>query len=1469
MTKDSSLPAKLILAFGLLIAIVVGVGVVSLRHIEADAELERIVDARWEKVQLSRQAQSYSNLNNRITMQVFLVESESGINTLLVETAKNSEKISGLIETLRTRVEAPEERQLLNKIEEKRTPYLETYRRALRLLVVDKEPAEARAVLTQEALPLLLKYHDSWNAYASYQGAQLDRAQERTSTINTQTRLQAFVLISFVVILAIFIAYFVTHNLTTHMARRKRAEEALRRSRDELEARVQKRTAELASANEGLKREIAEKRSVEAALRGSEERYRQIVECANDTIYRISLTGYFTFVNQSAAALVKRSENECVGLHFTELIRDDYREKTLAFYAQQIEDKVPITYFEFPAIAKDGTEVWIGQNVQLVAENGRVVELQGIARDVTTQREIEQQLLESERHYRLLFESNPQSMWVFDMETLRFLAVNDAAVHHYGYSRDEFLGMTIKEIRPAEDVDNLMSVLTASVGEFGDVSDGMRHRKKDGGVIDVEVSWHALNFSGRPAKLVLANDVTERKRAEATLAQERILLRTVIDNLPDAVYVKDAAGRKVLANRADLENIGKPGNEVIGKTDWDVYPADVAGQFDPDDRAVLHEGQTVINHEELLVNARGQSRWLLTSKLPLQDSQGRITGLVGIGHDITEYKKAEEALAGERNLLRTLIDELPDRIYVKDEQCRFLVNNKSHIAALGAKSQEEVLGRTDYDFRPAEFADQFFADDQKVVTSGKPMINREEHTISASGETGLLLVTKVPLRNAEGKVIGLVGISRDITDRKRAEQEILIQTARFQQLFENTPMGIVVVDENDIVLDANKEFENIFGFSLSEVRGQHINESIVPGDQGKEGAELSAKTLQGEAIEKETVRQRQDGTLIPVQVYGVPIIANQKTVGVFAIYVDLSQRKRMEAEREVIAEIIQGAITTSDLDEFFKLAHHAIGKYLDADNCFVALYDEATELMQFPFWVDKLDPCPEPRPVGIGFSSYVLRTGKPILVDRELTEEMYQRGEVQKSGSASASWLGVPLRTPSRIIGVLVVQHYEEEDAYDERDLEFLTSVGSQIALAIERKRAETNLREAEDRLRQSQKMESIGNLAGGIAHDFNNLMTAVTGYSELALRSAKLDESLRFKVEEIKKAGERAASLTRQLLAFSRKQMLQPKVLDLNTVVTGMGKMLALVISEDIDLRFSLDDSLGQIKADPGQIEQVLLNLAVNARDAMPAGGALTIKTENVHLNGKLTQSHFVTEPGHYVMMSVSDTGCGMDAETRSHIFEPFFTTKEVGKGTGLGLATVYGIVKQSGGNIWVYSELGKGAIFKIYLPRVDEIVDEATNDSESRAAVRGEETILLVEDEEVVRKLACEILQTYGYSVLTAANGSEGLRLGREFEGPIDLVITDVIMPLMSGREMAEKLRNIRPNLGVIFMSGFTDDAIVHHGVLDESMFFIQKPFSPDALATMARQVLDHVSANQFPAGLIPNTSRVVEPESAHSVN
>ncbi|MBV8859793.1 MAG: response regulator [Acidobacteria bacterium] len=385
-----------------------------------------------------------------------------------------------------------------------------------------------------------------------------------------------------------------------------------------------------------------------------------------------------------------------------------------------------------------------------------------------------------------------------------------------------------------------------------------------------------------------------------------------------------------------------------------------------------------------------------------------------------------------------------------------------------------------------------------------------------------------------------------------------------------------------------------------------------------------------------------------------------------------------------------------------------------------------------------------------------------------------------------------------------------------------------------------TERKELEDQLRQSQKMEAVGKLAGGIAHDFNNLLTVINGYSELTLRRLHEGDPLRFNVEEVRKAGERAASLTRQLLAFSRKQVLQPKVIDLNGVVTEMEKMLRRLIGEDIELRVALGSGLGCIKADPGQIEQVLMNLVVNARDAMPRGGKLTIGTENVYLDEGYAAHHVAVVPGQYVMLAVSDTGSGMDEATRARIFEPFFTTKEKGKGTGLGLSTVYGIVKQSGGYVWVYSEVGRGTTFKVYLRRVEEGAEEYRTGTDAEGGLEGTETLLLAEDEEVVRSLARQVLELYGYRVLEASDGDAALAACERHEGPIHLLITDVVMPAVGGPELADRLTGLRPQMKVLFMSGYTDDAVVHHGVLDEGVNFIQKPFTPEALARKVREVL-----------------------------
>jgi PAS domain S-box-containing protein len=386
-----------------------------------------------------------------------------------------------------------------------------------------------------------------------------------------------------------------------------------------------------------------------------------------------------------------------------------------------------------------------------------------------------------------------------------------------------------------------------------------------------------------------------------------------------------------------------------------------------------------------------------------------------------------------------------------------------------------------------------------------------------------------------------------------------------------------------------------------------------------------------------------------------------------------------------------------------------------------------------------------------------------------------------------------------------------------------------------------TRERMLEAQLLQAQKMEAVGRLAGGVAHDFNNLLTAIIGYAELLMLHLTPDNPLRANVEDILKAGEDAAALTHQLLAFSRKQILQTKILNLNDIVANIGKMLRRLIGEDVELVIALDPQLGLVKADPAQIDQVIMNLVVNARDAMPEGGTLTIETKNVHLDEEYARLHMEAQPGPYVMLAVSDSGAGMDEETLSHLFEPFFTTKETGKGTGLGLATVYGIVKQSGGHIGVYSEVGRGTTFKVYLPLSEEAVETGSTFQATPELLRGRETILIVEDADVVRNLAREVLSQSGYTVLEARDGKEALRVCQQHEGPIHLLLTDVVMPGMSGCEVAEQLASLRPEMKVLYMSGYTDNAIVRHGVLESGIAYLQKPFSPAALTQKVREALD----------------------------
>ncbi|MBI2932577.1 MAG: response regulator [Planctomycetes bacterium] len=434
-----------------------------------------------------------------------------------------------------------------------------------------------------------------------------------------------------------------------------------------------------------------------------------------------------------------------------------------------------------------------------------------------------------------------------------------------------------------------------------------------------------------------------------------------------------------------------------------------------------------------------------------------------------------------------------------------------------------------------------------------------------------------------------------------------------------------------------------------------------------------------------------------------------------------------------------------------------------------------------------------------------------------------------------------PLAFGKDTLGLLVVGSSDREIGSDL--VQFTHICANHAAQVIGLARAIDAREKAQEQFFQAQKMEAIGRLAGGVAHDFNNLLTAITGYADLIADRLPKNDPVRGDVDELRKAAQRAASLTRQLLAFGRKQVAAPAVVDVNAVVGDMDKMLRRIIGEDVDIVTSLDPNLGHAKVDSGQIEQIVLNLAVNARDAMPKGGKLTIETANVDLSEGFVQRHETVRPGPYVMLAVSDTGCGMDEQVRSHLFEPFFTTKELGKGTGLGLSTVYGIVKQNQGYVWVYSEPERGSTFKIYLPRMAPPAESIAGTGAARKPQRGSETVLVVEDEDAVRKLTCRILQSHGYTVIEARNGAQAMDVCERHSGAIQLLVTDLVMPGIGGDELARNLLSRHPSLKVLFVSGYANEAVARQGVLAPGAAFLQKPFAPDDLAHKVREVLDDI--------------------------
>ncbi|AMY09890.1 Blue-light-activated protein [Luteitalea pratensis] len=637
---------------------------------------------------------------------------------------------------------------------------------------------------------------------------------------------------------------------------------------------------------------------------------------------------------------------------------------------------------------------------------------------------------------------------------------------------------------------------------------------------------------------------------------------------------------------------------------------------------------------------------------------------------------ARVSLDRERTVLRTLIDTLPDIIFTKDRQGRYVIVNAATLAQADVAREADLIGKLDSDVFPPERAHDYLEGDRRVF-GGEELRNVEVRTVRADGRTTWHLTTKVPLLDASGAPTGLIGIGRDITDRKRAEAERSHLLSRLQVQIERMPLAYLTTDADFRFTRWNPAAERLFGYSEAEVLGRHPFDVIVTEQSRADMTRIFAEVVAGNMdAHVEAENRTRDGRTITCEWHNTPII---EADGTFAGLLSLAQ----------------------DVTERHNLEHQ----------------------------------------------------------------------------------------------------------------------------------------------LRQAQKMEAVGQLAGGVAHDFNNLLTLINGYSELLLADQQLGAVARASAQAIREAGERATTLTRQLLGFSRKSLLQPRVLDLNTVVADTSAMLRRLIGENIILSTVLAPRLHHVKIDPSQLNQVLMNLVVNARDAMPSGGRLTLETGNVMRGAENEEGAAETPSFAHAMLSITDTGGGMTPDVMARIFEPFYTTKPVGVGTGLGLAMVFGVVRQSGGSIDVQSAPGSGSRFTLYFPAVADPIPAEVVATEAVPDVSGHETILIVEDEENVRELLLRSLARHGYTLLTANDGHDALRVATRHKGGIDLVLTDVVMPHMGGPELVTSLRTRLPAVKALFMSGYTDDAMVRHGLLMADVSFIQKPYTPLALARKIRDVLDDV--------------------------
>jgi PAS domain S-box-containing protein len=1155
--------------------------------------------------------------------------------------------------------------------------------------------------------------------------------------------------------------------------------------------------------------DVTESKRQEEALRESEQMFRLLSEQSLMSV-AILQGGAYKYVNQAMSDLCGYSLEEISEWGPEELLSVIHSDDRSLVEAQarmeQSEAPCQKGLYSFRIITKSNTTKWVEVYSKTIQFKGRPANLLTML-DITERVKAEEDLRSSEERLRLAWETSPDALSISRLEDGTYVDANQGYTFLTGYTRDEVIGRSALDLPFWADAQDRQP-FAAYLKQHGHVRNfETRLRRKDGEIRSILLSAGVMMLHGEPHLLAVTKDIEDMKRAEKALARSEELFRKYFELGLVGMALTSPEKGWVFVNDRICEMLGYTRDELL-QTTWPAltHPDDLGPDLMQFDRMLAGQidGYAM---DKRFIRKNGETVDTTAHVSCIRRADGSVEHVIAHLHDITDRKKVENELFSSSQMLQLVLDTIPQRVFWKDRNSVYVGCNKPLAEDGGYSDPADLIGKTDYETTSWATADLYRADDRQVMETGQPKINYEEPQVRADGSVGWLRTSKMPLRDKDGRVIGVLGTFEDITERKRAEQAL----REASLVVENSPVVLFRwrATQGWPITMVSKNVEQ-FGYVQEELLSGEVPfaSMVHPEDLDRVAREIEEYSSTGAVrfqqeyriVTKEgIVRWVDDRTLVERN-------DQDEVVSYEGILIDVTERKLAEGSLSEKTQFISSLLRAIPVAVFYKDKE---GRYVGCNDAFARFMG-----------VDSEEIC--------GKTVHELWPG-------ELAEKYHQMDlELMRNREHQEYEFQVEAEDGQKHPVIFA------KDVFLDTNGEVAGLVGAFLDIT-DIKLAETERERLQEQLLQSQKMESVARLAGGVAHDFNNVLSAILGHAQLGMMRCKPSDKVHTHLEVIEESAYRSADLVRQLLAFARRQTVAPKIVDVNDTVAGLLKMLLRLIGEDIDLVWMPGTCLWPVKIDPSQFDQIMANLCINARDAISGVGKVTIETENTSFDDSYCAVHQGFVCGDYVMLAVSDDGCGMSKEVLYRIFEPFFTTKELGKGTGLGLSTVYGIVKQNDGFINVYSEPGKGTTFKVYLPRfVGETIAPTAETTRETARSRGE-LVLLVEDEPVILNVGKQMLEELGYKVLTAATPGEALRQAREHTTEIQLLITDVVMPEMNGRDLAKSMQDIIPGLQCLFTSGYTSNVIAHRGVLDEDVHFIQKPFSLQDLAGKVREALE----------------------------